>query len=58
MPPPDTVPAAPPGVQTLLARDGLHPSGKMYARWAKAALPFAAAALAEAGPADQHSKTD
>jgi lysophospholipase L1-like esterase len=35
---------------SLLAGDGLHPSGKMYARWAEAALPSAAAALAESGP--------
>jgi lysophospholipase L1-like esterase len=42
---------------SLLARDGLHPSGKMYARWVEAALPFAAAALADVGPADQKPKT-
>lgn len=30
----------------LLAPDGLHPSGAMYARWAEAALPLARAALA------------
>ena len=29
----------------LLARDGLHPSGTMYARWAELALPGARAAL-------------
>jgi lysophospholipase L1-like esterase len=42
----------------LLARDGLHPSGKMYAQWAEAALPFAAAALAEVDTPDQKSKTN
>ncbi len=26
---------------TLIAEDGLHPSGKMYAEWAKLALPIA-----------------
>ena len=26
---------------TLIAGDGLHPSGKMYAEWAKSALPIA-----------------
>ncbi len=34
--------------RTLLGPDGLHPSGRMYAAWAEAALPEAAAAL-EAG---------
>lgn len=36
----------------LVAPDGLHPSGKMYAGWARAALPFAQKALAKsnAGP--------
>ena len=29
----------------LIADDGLHPSGAMYAEWAKAALPVARAAL-------------
>jgi lysophospholipase L1-like esterase len=29
----------------LLAADGLHPSGKMYAEWAQLALPVARAAL-------------
>jgi lysophospholipase L1-like esterase len=43
---------------SLLAGDGLHPSGKMYAHWAAAALPFAAAALAGAGPTDQKPNTD
>jgi hypothetical protein len=41
---------------SLLARDGLHPSGKMDAQWADAALPVAAAALAEAGPAGQGTR--
>jgi lysophospholipase L1-like esterase len=31
----------------LVARDGLHPSGEMYAEWAELALPAACAALAE-----------
>jgi lysophospholipase L1-like esterase len=31
---------------TLIARDGLHPSGKMYTDWAQLALPAACAALA------------
>jgi len=31
--------------KTLLALDGLHPSGKLYAEWAKLALPEALAAL-------------
>jgi lysophospholipase L1-like esterase len=35
---------------TLLAADGLHPSGKMYAAWAEAALALAAAALAGQSP--------
>jgi lysophospholipase L1-like esterase len=30
---------------TLIAADGLHPSGKMYAEWAKSALPIALAIL-------------
>jgi len=40
--------AADPG---LVAEDGLHPSGAMYSRWARAALPLALRALAggEAG---------
>lgn len=29
----------------LIARDGLHPSGKMYAEWARLALPMACKAL-------------
>ncbi len=32
---------------TLLAADGLHPSGKMYAEWARLALPAAREALNE-----------
>lgn len=31
----------------LIARDGLHPSGKMYAEWAQLALPAACGALAK-----------
>ncbi len=31
----------------LLAGDGLHPSGRMYAEWARLALPAACAALGE-----------
>ncbi|MBI3242528.1 MAG: SGNH/GDSL hydrolase family protein [Chloroflexi bacterium] len=31
---------------TLIAADGLHPSGKMYAEWARLALPAARKALA------------
>jgi len=30
---------------TLVAGDGLHPSGKMYAEWAKSALPIALSIL-------------
>ena len=30
---------------SLLADDGLHPSGRMYAEWARLALPAARAAL-------------
>ncbi|MGB8644890.1 MAG: SGNH/GDSL hydrolase family protein [Anaerolineae bacterium] len=33
---------------TLIASDGLHPSGKMYAEWARLALPVARAALTRA----------
>jgi lysophospholipase L1-like esterase len=33
------------GRRALLAPDGLHPSGAMYAEWARLALPEAAAAL-------------
>jgi lysophospholipase L1-like esterase len=32
---------------SLIADDGLHPSGKMYAEWARLALPAARAALTE-----------
>jgi hypothetical protein len=42
----------------LLARKGFRPSGKIYAHWAEATLPFAAAALAEAKPAGQKPKTN
>lgn len=31
--------------KTLIAGDGLHPSGKMYAEWAKTALPIALSIL-------------
>ncbi|MFN8433270.1 MAG: SGNH/GDSL hydrolase family protein [Anaerolineales bacterium] len=31
--------------KTLIASDGLHPSGKMYAEWAQAALPIALSIL-------------
>lgn len=31
----------------LIARDGLHPSGKMYAEWARLALPVACQVLAQ-----------
>jgi lysophospholipase L1-like esterase len=34
---------------TLLADDGLHPSGKMYGQWAQAALPLVCQMLAETG---------
>ena len=34
----------------LLARDGLHPSGKMYAEWVAAVLPHAKKILATAKP--------
>jgi lysophospholipase L1-like esterase len=33
---------------SLLAADGLHPSGKMYARWADLVLPIALSILGEA----------
>jgi lysophospholipase L1-like esterase len=33
------------GERGLVARDGLHPSGKMYARWVSAILPAALAVL-------------
>jgi lysophospholipase L1-like esterase len=35
----------------LVADDGLHPSGKMYAEWVKLALPEARAALGQSGSA-------
>jgi lysophospholipase L1-like esterase len=34
----------------LIADDGLHPSGKMYAEWAKLALPEAKRALSATTP--------
>lgn len=34
---------------TLLAADGLHPAGRMYASWAERVLPEALAALGRAG---------
>ncbi len=34
---------------SLIAADGLHPSGKMYAEWARLALPAAREALTNAG---------
>ena len=37
--------AAGEGAKTLIAPDGLHPSGGMYAEWARLALPQALAAL-------------
>lgn len=37
--------AAGDGAKTLIAPDGLHPSGEMYAEWARLALPQALAAL-------------
>lgn len=40
--------AAAPGQASLLAADGLHPSGEMYAEWARLALPQALAALGRA----------
>jgi len=36
------------GDRALLAGDGLHPSGAMYAEWARLALPAATAALGKA----------
>lgn len=33
---------------SLLAEDGLHPSGKLYTRWAEAVLPIACQALESA----------
>ena len=37
--------------QSLVADDGLHPSGKMYAEWVKVALPEARAALGQSDAA-------
>jgi lysophospholipase L1-like esterase len=34
----------------LLASDGLHPSGRMYAQWAELALPAVLAALEPTSP--------
>ncbi|MBI1951547.1 MAG: SGNH/GDSL hydrolase family protein [Acidobacteria bacterium] len=42
---PESRAAAGEGAQTLIAPDGLHPSGGMYAGWARLALPQALAAL-------------
>jgi lysophospholipase L1-like esterase len=39
------------GRPDLVAPDGLHPSGEMYAEWAKLTLPAARAALARSDPA-------
>src|SRR2546425_5291045 len=36
------------GTKALLAADGLHPSGRMHAEWARLALPQALAAIARA----------
>ncbi|MGE3076379.1 MAG: SGNH/GDSL hydrolase family protein [Dehalococcoidia bacterium] len=36
-----------PETRSLLAADGLHPSGVMYRKWAEAALPAVMAALAD-----------
>jgi lysophospholipase L1-like esterase len=38
------------GDPSLLASDGLHPSGKMYAQWAQSALPVALAVLGAETP--------
>jgi lysophospholipase L1-like esterase len=35
---------------TLIVRDGLHPSAKMYSQWVEAALPVAIEALKESKP--------
>ncbi len=40
-----------PGSEALLASDGLHPSGAMYAEWARRILPQALAALGRPGSA-------
>ena len=42
--------AARPGSESLLASDGLHPSGRMHAEWARLALPQALAALGRSSP--------
>jgi lysophospholipase L1-like esterase len=34
----------------MLVEDGLHPSGAVYARWARLALPAALAALGTPDP--------
>ena len=34
-----------PDLRSLIAKDGLHPSGAMYAAWAALALPAACTAL-------------
>ncbi len=39
-----------PGSEALLAPDGLHPSGRMYAEWARLVLPQALAALGSKSP--------
>ncbi len=45
---PESRTAAGGGAKTLIAPDGLHPSGAMYAEWARLALPQALAALGRA----------
>jgi lysophospholipase L1-like esterase len=40
--------AGTPGSEGLIAADGLHPSGAMYAEWARLALPHALMALGAA----------
>lgn len=37
--------------RALVAADGLHPSGRLYGRWAEAALPLVRAALADTSAA-------
>ncbi len=39
-----------PGSEALVAADGLHPSGAMYAEWARRVLPQALAALGKGAP--------
>jgi lysophospholipase L1-like esterase len=41
-----------PGSESLLAADGLHPSGALYAEWARLVLPHALAALHCTPPLD------